>query len=257
VNASAISRSSSTVPISSSAICSIWFCSSGSSAGTVAWAIRSSKLSATRRCWVPSCRSRSMRRRVASAATTIRAREAVSAAWASALAIAVPMSSVEAGQPRLGVGRQRFPAGGCHEHDAPQPPVDADRTPTDARMPQLSGALGSCTRGRRRSCRSGRAGRSGNTSVLTFRPPKPTRVPMGRVLPTPRPPLSRRSGSKRLIDPWVVPSSRAASSVTAASYLLRPGRPRHQRLPPDGAPPARQRTRAAPFAPGRWRSRWR
>ena len=48
----------------------------------------------TRRCWAPSCRSRSIRRRVSSAAATILARDAVSWARLSAFAMAVAMSSV-------------------------------------------------------------------------------------------------------------------------------------------------------------------
>ena len=49
----------------------------------------------SRCCWAPSCRSRSIRRRVLSAAATIRARDAVSSRCASALPIAVATSSVK------------------------------------------------------------------------------------------------------------------------------------------------------------------
>jgi uncharacterized membrane protein len=68
---------------------------SARSGGTAAWAARSCRASETRRCWAPSCRSRSIRRRVWSAVATIRAREAVNSACASALAIAVATSSVK------------------------------------------------------------------------------------------------------------------------------------------------------------------
>jgi hypothetical protein len=46
------------------------------------------------RCWMPSCRSRSIRFRTSSAATTIRAREAISSALLSAFAMAVATSVV-------------------------------------------------------------------------------------------------------------------------------------------------------------------
>ena len=69
--------------------------SSPSCAGTVACAMRSSSPSETSRCWMPSCRSRSIRLRVSSAAATIRAREAISSARLSAFAIAVATSSVK------------------------------------------------------------------------------------------------------------------------------------------------------------------
>jgi hypothetical protein len=52
------------------------------------------RLDAIACCWVPSCRSRSIRRRVSSPAATTRAREAASAARLSAFAIAVATSSV-------------------------------------------------------------------------------------------------------------------------------------------------------------------
>ena len=59
-----------------------------------ACAARSSSASETSCCCAPSCRSRSIRRRVASAVATIRAREASSSARPSAFAIAVATSSV-------------------------------------------------------------------------------------------------------------------------------------------------------------------
>ena len=48
----------------------------------------------TRRCWAPSCRSRTTRRRSSSVAATIRARDAATSVRASAFAIAVATSSV-------------------------------------------------------------------------------------------------------------------------------------------------------------------
>ena len=60
----AISRRSSTTPFSSPATRPISASSPGSSAGTITCARRSSRPSETSRCWVPSCRSRSIRRRV-------------------------------------------------------------------------------------------------------------------------------------------------------------------------------------------------
>jgi hypothetical protein len=64
------------------------------SGGTAACEARSSSASETSRCCAPSCRSRSIRRRVASAVATIRAREASTSARLSAFAIAVATSSV-------------------------------------------------------------------------------------------------------------------------------------------------------------------
>ena len=55
---------------------------------------RARKLSAIRRCWIPSWRSRSIRRRASSAAATILRREAASSSELSAFAIAVATSSV-------------------------------------------------------------------------------------------------------------------------------------------------------------------
>jgi hypothetical protein len=71
----------------------------------------------------------------ASAATTIRAREAVSAAWASALAIAVPMSSVKPASRAsvsAGSGSCRVDATNMTPHGRPSTLIG---TPTDARMP--------------------------------------------------------------------------------------------------------------------------
>ena len=58
--------------------------------------MRSRRPRLTRSCWAPSCRSRSIRRRVSSDAATIRRREAATSARALALAVAVPTSSVKA-----------------------------------------------------------------------------------------------------------------------------------------------------------------
>jgi hypothetical protein len=59
---------------------------------------------------VPSCRSRSIRRRLSSAAATIRAREAVSSARPAAFAIAVATSSVnEARRSSVSGGNGRSP----------------------------------------------------------------------------------------------------------------------------------------------------
>jgi hypothetical protein len=49
----------------------------------------------TSRCWIPSCRSRSIRRLVSSAALTIRALEAASSSRACVLAMTVAASSVK------------------------------------------------------------------------------------------------------------------------------------------------------------------
>jgi hypothetical protein len=62
--------------------------------GVIFWIILAFSASATRRCWMPSCRSRSSRRRVSSAAATIRARDADSSARLWVFAMAVPSSSV-------------------------------------------------------------------------------------------------------------------------------------------------------------------
>jgi hypothetical protein len=68
-----------------------WGCVSG----TLVCALRTSSASETSRCWVPSCRSRSMRRRMSSVAATMRARDAVRSARAWVLAMAVPTRSVK------------------------------------------------------------------------------------------------------------------------------------------------------------------
>src|SRR5215469_14799393 len=104
--------------------------------GLATRAARRSRARETRRCWAPSCRSRSMRRRVASAVATIRAREAVRAAWAAALAIAVAASSVNP------ASRVSVPAGSGPARDpttmTPQRrPSTLTGTPTAAPMPYL------------------------------------------------------------------------------------------------------------------------
>ena len=72
----AISRSSSRTSIRAPPIRDNRARRSVSSGGVIAAAPRTSSPSETSRCWAPSCRSRSIRRRTSSAAATIRAREA-------------------------------------------------------------------------------------------------------------------------------------------------------------------------------------
>jgi signal transduction histidine kinase len=80
---SCLASASSSTPVISSATRSIWVASaSASGRGDVCVLPRSCRARETSRCWAPSCRSRSMRGRAVSAAATIRARNAVSAAWA-------------------------------------------------------------------------------------------------------------------------------------------------------------------------------
>jgi len=133
----AISRNSSNAVVSSSAArMSVARCSSRS-AGTACAAARSSRTSVTRRCCVPSCRSRSIRLRVASAVATIRARDAFSSARLSAFAIAVATSSVKS------ASRASVLAGsGSGSVDetinrAPKPPRDDDRN-ADGRTDSLA-----------------------------------------------------------------------------------------------------------------------
>ena len=59
---------------------------------TAARAARKNSARETSRCWAPSCMSRSIRLRASSAAATIRAREVISSARLSALAMAVSSS---------------------------------------------------------------------------------------------------------------------------------------------------------------------
>jgi hypothetical protein len=66
----------------------------GSSSGGFPIIARAWKESAISRCWTPSCRSRSIRRRASSPAATILLRDAESSAAPSAFAIAVATSSV-------------------------------------------------------------------------------------------------------------------------------------------------------------------
>ena len=120
--------------------------SSPAPGGAVAWAARRSRARETRRCWAPSCRLRSMRRRVASAVATIRAREAVRAAWASALAIAVAASSVNP------ASRASVPAGSGPARDPTimtphSRPSTLTGTPTPARRPNSRASLGDRARG--------------------------------------------------------------------------------------------------------------
>ena len=78
----AVSRSSSSAPVASATARSSCAPSPG---GSAACAARSCRPSETSRCWAPSCRSRSIRRRAWSPTATIRAREAVSSAYSWAL----------------------------------------------------------------------------------------------------------------------------------------------------------------------------
>jgi hypothetical protein len=100
-------------PVRPSATLASCALSSGSSGGTAAWAARRSSTSDTSRCWVPSWRSRSIRRRAWSAAATTRVREAASSSRLSSnepamvlkLASSIPISPT----PRSGMRAPRSP----------------------------------------------------------------------------------------------------------------------------------------------------
>jgi hypothetical protein len=88
----------------------------------------------TSRCWAPSWTSRWIRQRVSSAVATIRARDALSSARLSALAIAAATSSANWAR------RSSVPAGSgaCREATAMTPHTrlaTVTGAPTDARMP--------------------------------------------------------------------------------------------------------------------------
>jgi DNA-binding CsgD family transcriptional regulator len=76
----------------------------------------------TSRCWTPSCRSRSIRRRASSAAARIRARDAETSARAWAFAIAVAASSVNPAS-RDSVSEPRELLGDRREHPLRRRPV--------------------------------------------------------------------------------------------------------------------------------------
>jgi hypothetical protein len=79
--------------------------SSRSSRGTAACTMRNRSAIESRRCRAPSCRSRSIRRRVSSALATTRARDSISWACVSALAIAAAASSANSATRCSGSGR--------------------------------------------------------------------------------------------------------------------------------------------------------
>ena len=103
-------------------------------------------------CCAPSCRSRSIRRRVASAVATIRARDASSSARLSVFAIAVATSSVNSAS-RLSVSG----GGGSSVVETtagpPERPSTKTGAPTDERQPKCRAAAGA-GRAHRRNCRS-------------------------------------------------------------------------------------------------------
>ena len=144
----AISRSPSRTPVSPSMTCDSSARCSPNSAGIAAWAARSSSASETSCCCAPSCRSRSIRRRVASAVARIRAREASSSSWLSAFAIAVASSSVNS-LSRSSVSGGRKPVGlRADAHNTPQAALDDDRRPhrrAPARGPSEVGAATGCS----------------------------------------------------------------------------------------------------------------
>jgi len=141
----AISRRSSSAPVTTATARSSSAPSSPSSGGTAAFAARSCSASVTSGPWAPSCRSCSIRRRVWSAAATIRARDAVTSARAWAFATAVAASSVNP------ASRASVPAGSGARLDAmltmphSRPSILAG-TPTAVRTPSSSLA-GSATGG--------------------------------------------------------------------------------------------------------------
>ena len=88
--------------------------------------MRRSSATDTSRCCAPSCRLRSSRRRSASPASTMRARDAASCSWASAFASACATSSAKSYRRcsrRPGAGGRP----GRRGERAPEPPADADR----------------------------------------------------------------------------------------------------------------------------------
>ena len=171
--------------------------------------------------WAPSCRSCSIRRRAWSAAATIRARNAVTSARASAFATAVAASSVNP------ASRASVPAGSGARLDAMltmphSRPSTLTGTPTTVRTPSSSRA-GSATGPVASPKSSMRAGWPvWNTSDPVLCPPGPNRVPNGTgtaapVLAQVATSVSAPSGSYRLMPVVSASSSCPASTVTAAN----------------------------------------
>ena len=90
----AISRTSSVAAFNSCTVSESTALISCCAGGSRRSALRNRSAMETRRCWTPSCRFRSIRRRASLPATTMRAREAASSARLEALAIAIASSSV-------------------------------------------------------------------------------------------------------------------------------------------------------------------
>ena len=158
----------------------------GGSRSSCALASRSCSASDTSRCCAPSCRLRSSRRRSASPACTMRARDAASFSCASALASAWATSSATSHRRRsapsgrsLGVVRRR-------DDDAPQPARDAHRRGHGRAEAERAQALRERRRRRPRSRRRAAAARLAAPATLTVSPSS------GRRAPTGRPPAPRR-----------------------------------------------------------------
>ena len=91
----------------------------------------------TRRCWAPSCRSRTTRRRSSSVAATIRARDAASSVRASVFEIAVATNSVKFSR-RDSVSAGSDPPFGDVATRTPQTrPSTTIGAPTAVRLPML------------------------------------------------------------------------------------------------------------------------
>ena len=157
---------------------------------TACWVRLRVRMVWTRRCWAPSCRSRTTRRRASSLAVTTRPREATTSARASALAPAVATSSVKSAicdSVSGGNGTSRVVEAAITPHIRPPTTIGQ---PTEERMPSdcASWAIGpvapanDCTRAGA-PVSSTRAAMLSPSSVKRI----PTPAHPGRVS-TPRPP---------------------------------------------------------------------
>src|SRR4051812_46257459 len=114
----------------------------GSADLAVSW---SDSATATRRCWAPSWRSRSILRRASAAAATMRARDSWSRVRASTLAIALRNQLGERTEARLRVSSE--PVGRrAHCERTPQLAIYEDRRGDDRLDPALSHLLGEAPR---------------------------------------------------------------------------------------------------------------
>jgi hypothetical protein len=139
----------------------------------------------TSRCWAPSCRSRTTRRRSSSVAATIRARDAATSVCASAFAIAVATSSVNSAicdSVSAANGIALFVEAAITPHRRPSTTIGQ---PTDDRIPKpcASRAIGPRASAKL-STRPGRP--ASRTSAAMLAPSSENRLPTASSEASPR-----------------------------------------------------------------------